>query len=128
MSLKQISMEPDDISAEHYNAELMKQLLDKIESHISDPAFNVAQLSDEMHMSRVNLYRKTKELTGKNPTELLKEIRLKHAAAMLREDNGATVADIAAKVGFATPSYFSKCFKEMFGTLPNEYREKKNET
>lgn len=122
MSLKQISMEPEDISAEHYNAELMKQLLDKIESHLSDPSFNVAQLSDEMNMSRVNLYRKTKELTGKNPTELLKEIRLKHAAAMLREDNGATVADIAAKVGFATPSYFSKCFKEMFGTLPNDYR------
>ena len=127
VSLKQISLEPADISSKRYDTELMRRLLAAIEQHLGEVDFNVVQLSEAVGMSRVNVYRKTKELTGKNPTDLIKEVRLKHAAELLRQENNATVADIASKVGFATPSYFSRCFKDMFGVLPNQYRHKSGE-
>ena len=56
-----------------------------------------------------------------------KILNIKQAAQLLLENKHASVADIATKVGFATPSYFAKCFKAMFGVLPNRYREMKSE-
>lgn len=125
MSLDTVSLEPDDVSSKRYDSEFTKALIKTIEDNISDMSYNVLRLADDMHTSRANLFRKCKALTGKNPTNLIKEIRLKAAATMLASDSGASVADIAAKTGFASASYFTKCFKEMFGVLPTDYRAKK---
>lgn len=122
LNLRQVSINPEDVSAKRYDAEFNQKMVAAIEEHLSDPAYNVQQLAADMNTSRANLFRKCRALTGKNPTSLIREIRLKAAASMLSDDPKATVADIAAKVGFATPSYFTKCFKEMFGKLPNEYK------
>lgn len=79
------------------------------------------QIGSEIGLSRVQLYRKVKALTGYSPVELVRITRLKAAAVMLRNTD-KTVAEIASAVGFGTPSYFSKCFKELFGRQPGEMR------
>lgn len=124
LSLHKVELRSEDIKTDHYNSELMKKLIDVIEANMGDTEYNVERLGQDMAMSRMNLYRKVKELTGKTPIELIREIRLKQAARLLLDDTNASVADIALKVGFATPSYFAKCFKAMFGVKPNEYNAK----
>lgn len=68
----------------------------------------------------MNLYRKLQIITGAEPTEFIRSIRLKKAAGLLTHTE-LTVIEISEKVGLATPSYFSKCFKDMFGVLPTQY-------
>lgn len=122
MNIKQISLEPDDISAMKYGTDFMRKLLSIIEQHVGDTDYNVSLLAEDMNMSRASLFRKTKAMTGRNPTDMLKEIRLKKAAAMLQDTPHASISDIAAKVGFSSPQYFTKCFKDMFGVQPGQYR------
>lgn len=125
-NLEQVGLEPDDVSDTRYDAAFTRLLVGTIETHLGDPGYNVVSLASDMSVSRASLFRKTKAMTGKNPTALIKEIRLKKAAALLLENQQASVADIAAKVGFATPGYFTKCFKDMFGMLPSQYRSQRH--
>jgi transcriptional regulator GlxA family with amidase domain len=80
------------------------------------------ELGDELGLGRVQLYRKVKTITGQTPVELLRQMRLQQAYALLGNST-KTVAEIAFEVGFNTPGYFSKCFKEQYGKLPMELRE-----
>jgi transcriptional regulator GlxA family with amidase domain len=80
------------------------------------------ELGEEMGLSRVQLYRKVKAITGQSPVELLRQMRLQRAYALLQSTN-KTVQEIAFEVGFNTPGYFSKCFREQFGRYPTELRE-----
>lgn len=98
-----------------------EQLNEAIRKHMSNPNLKMEELGDEIGISRVQLYRKVKAVTGLSPVELLRQMRLQRAYAML----GATtksVAEIAFEVGFNTPGYFSKCFKEQYGKLPMDLR------
>lgn len=122
MSLDTVSLEPNDVSAHRYDAAFTRSMIEAVEDHLSDPSYNVQRLADDLHTSRANLFRRCKTLTGKNPTGLIREIRLKAAASMLVSSPEASIADIAVKTGFASSSYFTKCFKEMFGVLPTDYR------
>ncbi len=88
-----------------------------IDQRISDTTLNVEDLGREMGMSRVQLYRKLKSLTNYSPNELLRIARLKKAASLLAASD-KTVSEIAYEVGFASPSYFTKCYKEYFGETP----------
>ena len=99
----------------------IQRLRDIINANIADSDFGVEEIGDRMGMSRVQLYRKAKALTGVTPVELLRKARLAKARQMLEAHSG-TVAEVAYKVGFSTPSYFSKCFKEEYGILPNEVK------
>ena len=92
-----------------------------VERHLDDTDYSVERLSADVGMSRMNLYRKLQSLTGQSPSGFVRTIRLKKAAALLA-GHGLTVAEVADRVGFSTPSYFSKCFKEMFGVLPTDYK------
>ena len=73
-------------------------------------------------MSRVQLYRKVKALTGTSPVELLREMRLERAHKLITTTT-KSIAEIAFEVGFNTPSYFSNCFKKQYGVYPSEMRE-----
>ena len=84
--------------------------------------YNVEQLSTDMGMSRMNLYRKLQAITGQTPTEFIRTIRLKRAAQLL-QDGKLNVSEVADRVGFSSSSYFTKCFKEQFGVLPTQYSE-----
>lgn len=95
-----------------------------IEEKMGDSELNVEDLGREMGLSRVQLYRKIKSLTNYAPNELLRMSRLKRAASLLAS-SGMTVAEIAYEVGFTSPSYFTKCYKEQFGESPTEFLKRK---
>lgn len=94
-----------------------------VEERMKDSGLNVEDLGHEMGMSRVQLYRKLKSLTNHSPNELLRRIRL-HRASSLLMTTGMTVSEVAYEVGFSSPSYFTKCYKEEFGESPTEKRKK----
>lgn len=101
--------------------DLFKDRLFDIMEHSYDKSdFTIESMSGSLGMSRVHLYRKCQEIYGIAPTDLLRTFRLRKAAAMLRR-GGYTVSEVAYSVGFSTPSYFTKCFKEMFGVKPSEF-------
>ena len=100
----------------------VEQLQKTIEQHMDDSDFNVEALSEELSMSRAQLFRKTKTLMGVSPVELIRHIRLRKAKQMLLNTD-MTIQQVAYSVGFTSPSYFSKCYRELFGSLPTA-REK----
>ena len=100
------------------------KMKDIIERSFSDSDFGVEQLGDMMGMSRAQLYRKTKALTNYSPVELIRNIRLKRAQQMLAQGDD-TIAQVAYSVGFTAPSYFTKCYKDFFGEMPNELVKRK---
>jgi signal transduction histidine kinase/DNA-binding response OmpR family regulator len=103
--------------------EFMEKLVSIVEVRIIDPQLSVEELSREMAMSRSSLHKKLKSLSGYVPNELIKLVRLKHAAGLLRT-GGHTMAEIAYMTGFSSPSYFSKCFVQQFKLTPKEYADK----
>ena len=105
------------------NEKFLQQLNSVIESHIADKKFGVKSLSQTMQMSETTLWRKVRKLTSLTPHQYLHKIRLQHASLMLVDDAGS-VSEIAKAVGFCTPSYFCKCFREQFGVVPSLYRSK----
>jgi AraC-like DNA-binding protein len=83
---------------------------------------SVEELSRHLGMSRVHLYKRMRQITGKTPIEFIRVLRLKRAAQLLRESQ-QNVSEIAYQVGFNNPKYFSSYFKEEFGVLPSVYQE-----
>ena len=100
-----------------------EQLNEAIRKNMSNPNLKMEELGEEMGLGRVQLYRKVKAITGVTPVELLRKMRLQEAYVLLGSTT-KTIAEIAFEVGFNTPGYFSKCFKEEYGKLPGEIREK----
>jgi signal transduction histidine kinase/DNA-binding response OmpR family regulator/ABC-type xylose transport system substrate-binding protein len=96
-----------------------------IESHLTENEFTVEQLSSEIGLSRVHVYRKIKHLTGFSVSEFVRNIKLKKATLLLLE-SGKNVAEVAYELGFSSPSYFSKCFKEQYNVSPSEYVQQKS--
>ena len=95
-----------------------------IEEKMGDSGLNVEDLGKDMGLSRVQLYRKIKSLTNYSPNELLRIARLKKAASLLASSD-MTVAEIGYEVGFSSPSYFAKCYKEQFGESPTDFLKRK---
>ena len=93
------------------------QLRRIIQENLSDGDLSVEKIGEEIGLSRVQLYRKVKALTGYSPVELLRKARLTRARHLLQTTE-KTVSEVAYSVGFSTPSYFSKCYKEEFGESP----------
>ena len=101
----------------------MERFLKLIEESYADPDFNIEKGSEKLGLSRVHLYRKVKGLMGVTPTDFLRNYRLKKAATLLRQKSGS-VNEIAYSTGFASPAYFSKCFKSVYNITPTEFQEK----
>lgn len=95
-----------------------------IEENMADSELSVEELGSKMGMSRVQLYRKIKALTNYSPVELLRIARLKKAASLLASSE-KTVSEITYEVGFTSPSYFTKCYKEYFGESPTDFLKRK---
>ena len=98
-----------------------EQLNQAIRENMSNPNLKMDDLGETVGLGRVQLYRKVKALTGQTPVELLREMRLQRAYVLLTSTT-KTVSEIAFEVGFNTPGYFSKCFKEQYGKLPMDLR------
>lgn len=99
-----------------------EQLNETIRKNMSNPNLKMEDLGEEMGLSRVQLYRKVKAITGLTPVELLRQMRLQKAYSLLTSTT-KTISEIAYEVGFGTPGYFSSCFKKQFGKYPTDLRE-----
>ncbi|MCE7055225.1 helix-turn-helix domain-containing protein [Algoriphagus sp. AGSA1] len=99
--------------------EFLDQLIAKITLHIAEEEFGVAELADEMHMSRSNLLRKVKKTTSFSVSQFINQVRLERAMELLRSSSG-NVSEVSHQVGFNSPSYFIKCFREYYGYPPGE--------
>lgn len=102
-------------------------LNEAIRQNMANPNLKMEDLGETMGLSRVQLYRKVKAITGLSPVELLRKIRLQQGYILLSTTT-KTVQEIAFEVGFNTPAYFSKCFREQYGKYPTELREQTNLT
>uniref|UniRef100_UPI00402966F2 hybrid sensor histidine kinase/response regulator transcription factor n=1 Tax=Prevotella sp. TaxID=59823 RepID=UPI00402966F2 len=100
----------------------MDTLRQAILKNMSNTKLKMDDLGADMGISRVQLYRKVKAMTGMSPVELLKEMRLQRAMKLLKATD-KTVAEVAYEVGFGTPGYFSSCFKKQYGKYPTDVKE-----
>ncbi|WP_319480345.1 helix-turn-helix domain-containing protein [uncultured Draconibacterium sp.] len=97
----------------------LNQITQLVEDNISNEQFGVSELADAVGMSRSNLLRKIKKLTELSASQFIRNVRLKYATELLQEGS-FTVSEISYKVGFGSPSYFIKCFRELYGSPPGE--------
>ena len=102
--------------------EFMNNVLNYINENINDEKLNVENLAGELLLSRSKLYRKIKALTGDTANEFIRKIRLEKAKQLI-ETTEYTISEVCYKVGFSSPSYFTKCFKDYFEFLPTELRD-----
>ena len=109
--------EPDHKDQNKQDRKFTDKLREAIQRHLGDSNFSVEQLGGELGLSRVQLYRKVKAMTGQSPVEILREARLRRADRLLATTE-KTIAEIAYEVGFSSPSYFTKCYKDFFGRAP----------
>lgn len=114
-------VEDDEIGniSNEIDKSFLKQLRKIIQENLANSDLSVEQIGDEIGLSRVQLYRKVKALTGYSPVEILRKARLTRARHLLQTTE-RTVSEIAYAVGFSTPSYFSKCYKDEFGESPKK--------
>ena len=117
---KQVEFKPAEQEIESVDDKFIRQLAQHIEKHLSDAAYTVDQLSADMNMSRVGLYKKILPLTGKSPIEYIRFYRLHQSKAILLKSQ-LTIAEVAYEVGFSNPKHFSKYFREEFGILPSAF-------
>lgn len=104
----------------------IEKLTKAVEQNLEDQNFGVRELSDVVGMSRAQIHRRLKKITGQSTSQFIKAIRLEHAMQLLRK-KVATASEIAYRVGFGSPTYFSKCFREYYGFPPGEATNKSTE-
>ena len=129
---KRLSLNEVEIKQGHETQALkaeedMKKIVELIEAHIADSDYNVQSLSEDMCMSRTNLYRRVHAMSGLSITEFIRDIRLKQAASILSKHPDISLTSVFTSVGFTTNSYFTKCFKNKFGMTPSEYAKQQTE-
>jgi signal transduction histidine kinase/DNA-binding response OmpR family regulator/ligand-binding sensor domain-containing protein len=118
----QSEMTPSEVTVTSLDEKMIREARQYIEAHMADTDLSVEELSRQLGMSRVNLYKRLLQLTGKTPIEFIRMMRLKRAAQLLR-DSQLHVSEVAFEVGFNNPKYFTKYFKEEYGMLPSAYQD-----
>ena len=111
-----------DIAVTSSDERFLHRAVEVVEQFMGEPDFSVEEFGRELGMSRVQLYRKLRALTGTSPSLFIRTLRLKRAARLLRQEVG-NVAEITFRVGFADPSYFARCFRAEFGKTPSAYSQ-----
>ena len=114
-----IKIEDKEITS--IDKKFLQGVIKVINNHLSDTDFTVEMFAEELSMSRRNLDRKLIALSGETTNDIIKRLRLTHAAKLLSQDFG-NISEVALEVGFSNPAYFSKCFSEQFGLSPSEYK------
>jgi len=123
---KHIHITEPPLEIESTNLQLLSSVRKYIEENLAHSDLSVEELSNYVGINRGSLYYKLIELTGLSPIEYIRSVKLEKAAVLL-ESNRYNIAQTAYMTGFATPSYFSKVFKEKFGMMPSEYLQMKRQ-
>jgi len=113
--------EVKELAHNSIDQKLLERAQTIIEEHIDDTEFDVNDFAKALSLGRTRLYSKIKGVTGQTPNDFILSIRLKKAAEMLLSQPEMNVSEIAYAVGFSTPRYFSRCFREHFGVTPSKY-------
>lgn len=111
--------EPMEAVAQSAESQFVEKFRTIIQGNLGNSDLNVETISHEMGISRAQLYRKIKSITGISPNDIIREARMKRADRLL-ETTDKSVSEIAYEVGFSSPSYFTKCYREFFGRTPNK--------
>jgi signal transduction histidine kinase/DNA-binding response OmpR family regulator len=118
---KGFDFSPEELVISSLDEELLKTIKAVIEKHIDDSGFSVEQLATSVHMSRMQLYRKLKALTGKSPNQILRSVRMQRAAQLL-ENKQFNIADVTYMVGYNDLKSFRDQFRKEFGMSPSQFR------
>jgi len=121
---KTLDVKSSELQITPLDVKLVEDAVKCVEKNISSPNFSVEDLGTELGISRAYVFRKIQALTGKTPLEFIRTIRMQHAAQLL-EKSQLSVREVAYKVGFNNPKYFTKYFKEQFNMLPSDYASSK---
>ena len=117
---REVSLMPKDVVITPVDANFVEHLMEIVNDNIDNPDFSVEAFADAVGMSRMHLHRKIRALTGQSAGEFVRTVRLRLAARMLAAGDHS-VTEVAYAVGFRTPAYFSKCFRDEFGVTPSDY-------
>lgn len=115
----------DNKTTTSIDKEFIEKVLGYINESIGDPNLNVESLASQLNLSRSQFYRKIKALTNQTANEFIRNIRLLRAKQIIETGNN-NISEVCYKVGFSSPSYFTKCFKSHFGVLPKEIETTKS--
>ena len=118
---KSDSQQPQNVKAPE-SSMFITRFREAVEARLDDSNLSIDDLAADMNISRVQLYRKVKSITGSSPVELLRTARLNRAYQLLITTD-KSVSEVAYIVGFTAPSYFTKCFKEEYGMVPGDVRK-----
>jgi YesN/AraC family two-component response regulator len=118
--IKATDLLPGEVLNNDLDKQFLEKVLDYIEANLSNPNLSVDELASQVFLSKVQLYRKIKAITGMSVIEFITSIRLRKAARLIVEKQ-MSFAQIAYETGFSSPSYFTKCFREHYGKTPREY-------
>jgi AraC-like DNA-binding protein len=112
-------MKWEDKKLSSLDEKFMKKVLAVVEEHISEEEFSIEVFGKEVGMSRMQIHRKLKALTGKSASHYIRSVKLFRAKEMIGEHE-ATISEIAYSLGFSSPAYFTRCFKDEYGYPPSE--------
>ena len=118
--VRMLDLEAKDVDVTNIDEILLQNSISFIRSNISEPELSVEEMAKSLNMSRTNLHRKIKMLTGQSPVELIKTIRMKQAAYFLKKGS-QTISEVAYEVGYNSLSYFSSSFTSYWGVSPSMY-------
>ena len=117
---KTLTLEPQAIAVTSTDERFLQKALAIVEANMDNSDFDVETFGREIGMSRAHLHRKLKALTDQSPSELIRTLRIKRAASLLRQHHG-NVSEVAMMTGFGSLNYFTKCFRQQYGKTPSEY-------
>ena len=117
---QELNLQPEPLAANAVEKEFMQRLLLALEQNLADEGFDSERLAQKMFVSRSQLHRKLRAITGQAPGEFIRMYKLKRAAQMIAE-NKISITQIAFEVGFGSPAQFSRAFRKYFSCLPSEY-------
>jgi AraC-like DNA-binding protein len=117
---QEVILKPKDIAITNLDEQFLEKIQNVLDEKLTGSNFSAQEFSVAMGMSRMQLHRKLKALTGLTTSEFVRSQRLRLAASLL-EKSDANVSQIGYRVGFNDPSYFTRCFKEAYGCSPTEF-------
>jgi len=120
---KSLEVEPEKITFNAMDEELLKRAVSIVEENIDNFEFSTDEFAQKMNMSRSNLHLKLKAITGESAIDFIRKVRFKRATELLKSGR-YTVTEVSSMVGFNSSSYFATCFKKYIGCLPTEYIKK----
>jgi DNA-binding response OmpR family regulator len=124
---KEIILKPKDIAITSTDERFLNKVMEVMDANIDNEMFSVKQLGENVSMSRSQILRKLQGLTGQSASQFIRNFRLQRAMELLKKDAG-TVSEIAYKVGFGSPAYFVKCFRERHGYPPGKFKSRMSTT